>query len=80
MVLALAGVAAAVVARSGKAASGADATKDKDGKPIVTLEFTPREVVAPTLAAMPTLIEFSGPLVAPQTAVVGARAVVGPKA
>ncbi len=73
LVLALAGVAAAVVTRSGKAASGADATKDKDGKPIVTLEFTPREVVAPTLAAMPTLIEFSGPLVAPQTAIVRAK-------
>ena len=56
VVLALAGVAAAVamVAIPGKAASGADAAKDKDGKPIVTLEFTPREVVAPMLASMPT--------------------------
>ena len=75
VVLALAGVAAAVamVAKPGKAASGAEAAKDKDGKPIVTLEFTPREVVAPLLAAMPTSIEFSGPLVAPQTAVVRAK-------
>ena len=75
VVLALAGVAAAVamVAKPGKAASGAEAAKDKDGKPIVTLEFTPREVVAPLLAAMPTSIEFSGPLVAPQTVVVRAK-------
>ncbi|MEO5770621.1 MAG: efflux RND transporter periplasmic adaptor subunit, partial [Burkholderiaceae bacterium] len=32
------------------------------------------EVVAPTLVTMPTLIEFSGPLVAPQTAIVRAKA------
>ena len=36
----------------------------KPGKPEVALEFTPREVVAPSLVTMPTLIEFSGPLVA----------------
>jgi RND family efflux transporter MFP subunit len=74
VVLVLAGVAAAVVAKSGKAGAGADANKDKDGKPIVTLEFAPREVVAPLLASMPSVIEFSGPLVAPQTAVVRAKA------
>jgi membrane fusion protein (multidrug efflux system) len=73
-VLALAGVAVAVatVARP-KAASGADAKKDKDGKPEVTLEFAQREVVAPLLVSMPSIIEFSGPLVAPQTAVVRAK-------
>ena len=38
------------------------------------LEFRPAEVVAPTLAAMPRSIEFSGPLVAPNTAVVRAKA------
>ena len=69
VVLALAGVAAAV-ATVGKPGG---AKKDKDAKADVTLEFAPREVVAPTLAAMPTLIEFSGPLVAPQTAVVRAK-------
>ena len=52
--LVLAGVAAAVVAKSSKTGSAADANKDKDGKPIVTLEFTPREVVAPMLASVPT--------------------------
>ena len=67
--LALAGVAAAV-ATVGKPGG---AKKDNDAKADVTLEFAPREVVAPTLAAMPTLIEFSGPLVAPQTAVVRAK-------
>ena len=70
VVLAVAGVATAVamVARQGEAGK-----KDKDGKPEVTLEFAPREVVAPTLAAMTSLIEFSGPLVAPRTAVVRAK-------
>jgi RND family efflux transporter MFP subunit len=74
VVLALAAAAAAVVAKSGKPGPGADAEKDKDGKPIVTLEFVPREVVAPLLVSMPSTIEFSGPLVAPQTAVVRAKA------
>ncbi|HEY6086682.1 MAG TPA: efflux RND transporter periplasmic adaptor subunit [Burkholderiaceae bacterium] len=72
-VLTLAGVAVAVavVARP-KAASGADA-KGKDGKPEVTLEFAQREVVSPLMVSMPSVIEFSGPLVAPQTAVVRAK-------
>jgi len=73
-VLALAGVAVAVamVGKTDKAA-GAEAKKGKDGKPEVTLEFTQREVVVPMLAAMPSTIEFSGPLVAPQTAIVRAK-------
>jgi len=74
VVLVMAGVAATVVAKSGKAGAGLDANKDEDGKPIVTLEFAPREVVAPVLASMRSVIEFSGPLVAPQTAVVRAKA------
>ena len=45
-----------------------------DKKPEVTLEFAPAEVVKPTLAAMPERIEFSGPLMAPRTAVVRAKA------
>ncbi|MES2958451.1 MAG: efflux RND transporter periplasmic adaptor subunit [Pseudomonadota bacterium] len=75
VVLALAGVAVAVamVARPGNPASGAEAKKGKDGKPEVTLEFAQREVVTPLLTAMPAIIEFSGPLVAPQTAVVRAK-------
>lgn len=61
-------VAVGVVSR----AKSSDASKDK--KPEVTLEFTPAEVVRPVLAAMPEQIEFSGPLMAPRTAVVRAKA------
>jgi membrane fusion protein, multidrug efflux system len=46
----------------------------KDKKPAPPLEFLPREVVQPSLARLPTRIEFSGPLVAPSTAVVRAKA------
>jgi membrane fusion protein (multidrug efflux system) len=65
VVLLAAGVAAALVARS-KNASGT--------KPDVTLEFASREVVQPALATMPLQLDFSGPLVAPSTAVVRAKA------
>ncbi len=37
------------------------------------LEFTPREVVRPTLAGLPLTLEFSGALVAPRTAVLRAK-------
>ena len=58
------------------ARSGIDASKrGKDGKkPELPLEFVPREVVQPVLARMPALVQFSGPLVAPQTSVVRAKA------
>lgn len=72
LVLLAAGVAGGAAVQSAKKP---DASKDgKDGKPQVTLEFTPHEVVAPALASMASVIEFSGPLVAPQTAVVRAKA------
>ena len=54
-----------------------DGNKDgnKDGKkPDVPLEFVAREVVQPAMARLPGLVEFSGPLVAPQTALVRAKA------
>jgi membrane fusion protein (multidrug efflux system) len=38
------------------------------------LEFRATEVVAPALGAMPRAVEFSGPLVAPNTAIVRAKA------
>jgi membrane fusion protein (multidrug efflux system) len=41
--------------------------------PIPTLEFTPKEVAVPALATMAAQVQFSGPLVAPQTATVRAR-------
>ncbi len=37
------------------------------------LVFEQREVVRPTMAVMPLAVEFSGPLVAPQTAIVRAK-------
>ena len=45
-----------------------------DKKPEVALEFVQQEVVQPKLARLPGVVEFSGPLVAPQTAMVRARA------
>jgi RND family efflux transporter MFP subunit len=71
------GVAIIVVASALMVVTRAKSTRpadDKDKKPDVTLEFTPGEVVRPTLAAMPDRIEFSGPLLAPSTAVVRAKA------
>lgn len=58
-----------------KADSKADGKRsDKDKKPEPPLEFVAREVVQPTMARLPTMIEFSGPLVAPSTAIVRAKA------
>jgi membrane fusion protein (multidrug efflux system) len=50
----------------------AEAAKAKPADPV--LEFTAREVVQPALVSMPLQLEFSGPLVAPSTAVVRAKA------
>jgi len=61
------GIAAAV------AVGRSNMQRDKD-KAAVTLEFEAREVVRPLWATMPATIEFSGPLVAPDTAVVRAKA------
>ncbi len=62
----------------GKAVARSEATAGKAGKdgkkPDVPLEFVPREVVQPVLARMPSALEFSGPLVAPQTSVLRAKA------
>ena len=61
---------------SGKSdAPGAEAKTGKDGKkPDPPLEFIAHEVVQPTLARLPSVLEFSGPLVAPSTAIVRAKA------
>lgn len=68
----VAGIGLAVVPKLG---NGAKDAPSKDGKkPEVPLEFTTTEVVSPTLSAMPLVIQFSGPLVAPRTAVVRAKA------
>ncbi len=68
--LAVVALALAMVPRSGSGSAKADA-KDKGPVP---LEFTPAEVARPVLAKLPVVIEFSGPLVAPRTAVVRAKA------
>jgi RND family efflux transporter MFP subunit len=65
--LVVAGLALTLVPRMGNGSKGA---KDKEAPP---LEFTPAEVVKPVTASLPQLIEFSGPLVAPRTAVVRAK-------
>ena len=73
------GVAAALLAGGaawfGLGRNAAQAQGGGKGKPPeVALEFAPREVVQPTLARLPGVVEFSGPLVAPQTAPLRARA------
>jgi RND family efflux transporter MFP subunit len=60
----LMGLGRAAVAAEGAASSPADPP----------LDFTPGEAAAPVLMALPQVVEFSGPLVAPNTAVVRAKA------
>lgn len=52
---------------------GGSSKGDKDKAP-VPLEFVAHEVATPIRATMPERIEFSGPLVAPRTAVLRAKA------
>jgi membrane fusion protein (multidrug efflux system) len=70
-------IGAAVALVVGIAAAVAVGRSDQRGgksKSIATLEFQAREVVRPLWTTMPGVIEFSGPLVAPDTAVVRAKA------
>ena len=76
LVLAAGGAATWVLtqrAEAGSARAGAEGQKG-DKKPEVALEFTPREVVQPQRARIAATLEFSGPLVAPGTAIVRAKA------
>ncbi len=68
--LLVAGAGLALAPRLGNGSKG----PDSDDKKAVPLEFTTSEVVRPAFGAMPFAIEFSGPLVAPRTAVVRAKA------
>lgn len=68
VVLALAGGGAAVWMKN----AGGKPAEAPAGPP--PLAFVAREVTLPQRAAMPERIEFSGPLVAPQTAIVRAKA------
>ena len=68
------GVAIIVVALAvGASLRAKSKNDDKNRRPDVTLEFTPGEVTRPVLATMPEQLEFSGPLMAPRTAVVRAK-------
>ncbi len=55
-------------ASAGKGKPGAEADKKE-----AALEFAPREVAQPLRVRMPAQLSFSGPLVAPQTAIVRAK-------
>jgi RND family efflux transporter MFP subunit len=68
VVLLVGGAGVAVMASKG---DGPKKPGDEKAKP--ALEFVASEVVKPTLTAMPAQIEFSGPLVAPGTAMVRAK-------
>ncbi len=68
------GIAAAVAVGHGSAKTTLPGKDGKDGKPEVALEFSAAEVTRPVMGSMPTRIEFSGPLVAPSTAIVRAKA------
>ncbi|MBX3618496.1 MAG: efflux RND transporter periplasmic adaptor subunit [Rhizobacter sp.] len=67
----VAGIGLAVVPGRGNGAK--DAAGPDGKKPEATLEFTAAEVVRPQLASMPLVVQFSGPLVAPRTAVIRAK-------
>jgi RND family efflux transporter MFP subunit len=54
-------------------ARGDPEASSKD-KAAVPLEFSPAEVARPLMATMPIVVDFSGPLVAPRTAIVRAKA------
>jgi len=60
---------AAVPASAAMAANAPDA-----GASEVPLDFTPGEAARPLTLALPQVVEFSGPLVAPNTAIVRAKA------
>jgi len=60
---------AAMPANAAMAAQAPDAAASE-----VPLDFTPSEAAKPLQAALPQVVEFSGPLVAPNTAIVRAKA------
>jgi membrane fusion protein, multidrug efflux system len=52
----------------------AEAARKKAAAADVALEFAANEVVVPQITSLPSVVEFAGPLVAPNTAVVRSRA------
>ncbi|WP_326538344.1 efflux RND transporter periplasmic adaptor subunit [Pseudorhodoferax sp.] len=77
VVVVAAGVGAAMVGGvlpgMGAGAAGTAAKGKDEAKKEVALEFTPAEVAQPQRQRMPAQLEFSGPLVAPSTAIVRAK-------
>ncbi len=73
-VLFVVGLGAAVVERALSVAAKGDAAKASAAAASAALEFRAREVTRPSRVALPLRIEFSGPLVAPNTAIVRAKA------
>jgi len=69
-----AGVLVVAAALGAAKVSGVGFGAKEAAKPETTLEFSTREVVQPVVAGMPLRLEFSGALVAPQSAVVRAKA------
>ncbi len=72
LVVVLAGAGWALMGQGQPAQAAAPAGEPKKAE--VPLEFAGREVVQPLMARMAAVVEFSGPLVAPQTAMVRAKA------
>ena len=69
-------LALVLVPRAGNGSAKPSGDGKGKGEAAVPLEFSPSEVARPVLAKMPLVIEFSGPLVAPRTAVVRAKGVL----
>jgi RND family efflux transporter MFP subunit len=74
VVAAAAGGALWMTQRAPMAAGSAQAASAPGAAASAPLDFRANEVVRPALAALPQTIEFSGPLVAPNTAVLRAKA------
>ena len=74
LVVAAAGLGVAFVSGAIPGSGAQVAQGEGDKKEAVPLAFEPREVVRPELASMPGQVAFSGPLVAPGTAVLKAKA------
>ena len=79
VVVAAIGAAFAIKAGKGSAAMPASAAMAANapdaGASEVPLDFTPGEAARPLTLALPQVVEFSGPLVAPNTAIVRAKSI-----
>jgi len=70
----VAGLVVAALAGGAVWKARAAAEEREKAKQVVPLEFVAAEVARPVMERMPLTVEFSGPLVAPRTAVVRAKA------